>query len=389
MLVKTLKNKLMMQAAVLAAPLLLVGCSSVPDAVNPVEWYRSSVEYFNEDETDVAEDVEMTDEATASETAEAAPKAEKKIESGFVAAQTPQRQYAQPVMRQGQVVNALTDGKTVDVAGQPPAPTAAPTTPVTTTQITQNPVIDTTGSENRVVTSTPTPTVSSPVQPRDTRSVSEVYAANIAQTRPLNMSQSMGSTSAYDLNTHPFETVVISSGGVQRQGPTYSQQPRQVASLNNVMTTDVRETYSAGMAIEPSVVTNGQAISLNQYNPAMYTGSFQVATIQFGVGSANLTGEDVRILKEVLNIHRQQGGIIRIVGHASSRTRNMTPEQHMRVNQKVALSRADKVAKKLLQLGMPGDSLFVGGVSDSQPLYQEVMPSGEAGNRRTEIFVDY
>ncbi|NVK18389.1 MAG: OmpA family protein [Methylocystaceae bacterium] len=388
MLSKTLKNKLMMQAAVLAAPLLLVGCSSVPDAVNPVEWYRSSVEYFNEDDTDVAEQADSGSEA--GDVAEAAPEAQKKIESGFVAAQTPQRQYAQPVMRQGQVVNALNDSTDVDVAAQPPAPKAAPTEPVITTQINENPVIDTNPAENRVVASTPTQSSPiQPTQPRDTRSVSEVYEANLAQTRPLNSMDTMNNTSAYELNTHPFETVVISSNGVQHQGAAYGQQPTQVAALNNVMTTDVRSTYAAGMAIEPQVVRSGQALSLSQYNPSMFTGSFQVATIQFGVGSASLSNEDVRILKEVLSIHNQQGGVIRIVGHASSRTRNMTPEQHMQVNHKVALSRADKVANKLLQLGMPGDRLFVGGVSDSQPLYQEVMPSGEAGNRRTEIFVDY
>jgi outer membrane protein OmpA-like peptidoglycan-associated protein len=193
----------------------------------------------------------------------------------------------------------------------------------------------------------------------------------------------------YDMMDNQFGTVVISGNGVMQQPVGNTYQPTQFAALNNVMTTDVRDTYAQAMSIEPAVVLNGQALSLNQFNPGMFTGSFQVATIQFGKGSANLTGEDVRILKEVLNIHRQQGGVIRVVGHASSRTRNMTQEQHVAVNEKVSLNRADMVARKLLQLGVTGDRLYVGGVSDSQPLYREVMPSGEAGNRRTEIFVDY
>jgi flagellar motor protein MotB len=28
-------------------------------------------------------------------------------------------------------------------------------------------------------------------------------------------------------------------------------------------------------------------------------------------------------------------------------------------------------------------------MADEQPVYHEVMPSGEAGNRRAEIYIDY
>ena len=378
MLGKSFKNKLMAQAAVLAAPLLLVGCSSVPDAVNPVEWYRSSVEYFSDEEAEMAEGADSTAETVSEEAARTLPK---NVEPGFVAANSADRGYSEPVVRQGEVVNALSDGKSVDVAEQPPAPQAAPTQSVTTSEIAQNQPTRA-AVQDRVVSPA---TSTQPV--RDTRSVSEVYADSLAQTRPLDMNAQMGN--GYDMMDNQFGTVVISGNGVMQQPVGNTYQPTQFAALNNVMTTDVRDTYAQAMSIEPAVVLNGQALSLNQFNPGMFTGSFQVATIQFGKGSANLTGEDVRILKEVLNIHRQQGGVIRVVGHASSRTRNMTQEQHVAVNEKVSLNRADMVARKLLQLGVTGDRLYVGGVSDSQPLYREVMPSGEAGNRRTEIFVDY
>ena len=266
-----------------------------------------------------------------------------------------------------------------------------PVTPVETIDVVQNtPKVSTPAA-----TSAPTPAEmqsSSTGSQGDNRSVSEVYADNLAQTRPTMNNGAMGNSPMMELNTQPFETVVVSGSGVSRQGMGYaSQGGQQYASLNNVVQSDVSYSngLSAGMAMEPSVVKQGQAQSLAQYNPSMFTGSFQVATIQFENGSANLSGEDIRILKEVLNIHRQQGGIIRIVGHASSRTRDMAPQKHLKVNLAVSLSRADKVARQLLQMGMPGQNLFVGGVSDSDPLYQEVMPSGEAGNRRTEIFVDY
>jgi outer membrane protein OmpA-like peptidoglycan-associated protein len=394
MLCKTLKKKLMMQAAVLVAPMLLAGCSSVPDAVNPVEWYRSSVEYFSEDDAETAEAPQQSEEKSAEMTAKESPapemakEEEKKISSGFVAAQTPSRQYAQPVMRQGEIVNALGEQKQV-VSQEPPAPKAAPVTPVETIDVAQNTL------NVAAPKSAPTPREmqnSRAGTQADNRSVSQVYADNLAQTRPTINHGAMSNSPVMELNSQPFETVVVSGSGVSRQGMGYAPQGgQQYASLNNVVQSDVSYSngLSAGMAMEPTVVMQGQAQSLTQYNPSMFSGSFQVATIQFEIGSANLSGEDIRILKEVLNIHRQQGGIIRIVGHASSRTRDMAPQQHLKVNHAVSLSRADKVARQLLQMGMPGQNLYVGGVSDSDPLYQEVMPSGEAGNRRTEIFVDY
>ncbi len=381
MFARSLKKKLMTQVCVLAAPLFLVGCSSVPDAVNPVEWYRSTVEYFD------SEDAEKANAPKATETGEKAEMAEKGVPSGFVSAKQPDRQYAQPVMRQGDVVNPLGDAKKVQVA-QPPAPRAAPTTPVTTTQVAQ--AAPAQKVELPAVQARPMPpsTQSQPVAELDKRSVSEVYADNLSQTRPLNFNTPLQGTDTLAYGQQAFETVVVSGSGVSRQSQA-AMGRQQYASLSQGAQTDVVDTYSSAMMMEPVVVKEGKAMSMGRFNPSMFAGSFQVATIQFGNGSANLTGEDKRILREVLSIHKQQGGVIRIVGHASSRTRDMTPSQHQRVNMGVSLSRADKVAREMLKMGMPGDRLYVGGVSDNQPLYQEVMPSGEAGNRRTEIFVDY
>lgn len=375
MFAKTPKKKLLLQAALLTAPMLLVGCSSVPDAANPVEWYRSTVEYFGDDEAEVEKTTpsKMSTTATA---AASAPGPKKKIASGFKAAESSQRQYAPSIMRQGDVVNPLGEAQKVAV-NEPPAPMAAPSRPVIQTQMANAAPKLKLNTQQRAAVTQPTPTM-------DNLSVGEVYAANVSQTRPMNVGATMNGSQMDTMGNFSFDTIVVSSDGVVRQQQNYKPQT-QVASSSNAR----RDTYSSAMMIEPSVVTQGQAQSLSRFNSTMFSGSFQVATIQFGNGSANLTKEDLRILKEVITIHQQQGGIVRIVGHASSRTRDMAPDAHDKINQKVSLGRADKVARELLRLGMTGERLFVGGVADHQPLYQEVMPSGEAGNRRTEIFVDY
>ena len=67
----------------------------------------------------------------------------------------------------------------------------------------------------------------------------------------------------------------------------------------------------------------------------------------------------------------------------------MSAERHATANQRVSQRRADAVARELTRQGLGGDSVIVVARSDTDPVYYEVMPSGEAGNRRTEVFLDY
>ena len=53
------------------------------------------------------------------------------------------------------------------------------------------------------------------------------------------------------------------------------------------------------------------------------------------------------------------------------------------------MKRAESVAAALIKAGAPKKSVAVEALSDSMPLYQEVMPEGERLNRRAEIYVSY
>ena len=118
-------------------------------------------------------------------------------------------------------------------------------------------------------------------------------------------------------------------------------------------------------------------------------GSVKVATIQFVSGSARLSQGDRNILRAVYRLHRQRGGRVRVVGHSSSRTRSMDPIRHKMVNFKISADRAEAVAGALVRAGLRRDDISLSARSDSEPLYYEVMPTGEAGNRRAEVFIDY
>ena len=129
--------------------------------------------------------------------------------------------------------------------------------------------------------------------------------------------------------------------------------------------------------------------ALSSYDPAVYRVSTHIATITFPTGSSRLTASDRQILDEVLNLHKQYGGAVRVIGHASSRTQDLDPLRHKLVNFRISMNRANSVASALMGKGLAADRLFVGAVSDNEPLYYEVMPAGESGNQRTEIFLDY
>ena len=112
----------------------------------------------------------------------------------------------------------------------------------------------------------------------------------------------------------------------------------------------------------------------------------QVATIQFNRSSANLSARDRQIIATVASAQRSDDTNVLIVGHASSRTQQLSKARHEVVNFQVSFKRANAVAQALIQSGVPSNRVTVEAVSDDQQVYSESMPNGQAGNRRTEIF---
>ncbi len=120
--------------------------------------------------------------------------------------------------------------------------------------------------------------------------------------------------------------------------------------------------------------------------PVLPAGAERVATIQFANGSSSLSGQDRTILRQVVALQRQRGSQVRVVGHASSRTANMPQDKHRRVNLDISAARANAVVRELVRLGADAGKVSQAAVADREPAYFEVMPSGEAGNRRAEIY---
>ncbi|MCW8834879.1 MAG: OmpA family protein [Rhodospirillales bacterium] len=379
------------------APAALAGCSSVPDAVNPVEWYRSVSDALSGEEKGAAPEgaaeTQTPQDATASypsvretpERPKAVSEAERQeIASGLVADRQRARYSSDVVRRQGDPVSPLrgdtapastsasAPAPSTIASNEPPPPKASAVTPVTSepTRVAQAP--------------RPAPAPVTRSTPVSSESVRETYRQQLAQRlsnapkqEQPQISGTLRSLDAQDDGV--FETIVVSSGGVETNEAVYDESRRLSPSPVSAPTSRVVSTS----------VENGTARSLAEYDGRAAAHSYKVATIQFDIGDADLTALDRDILAKVAALHRERGGVVRVVGHASSRTRDMDIVRHKLVNLQVSVERADRVARELSRLGVKADALYVGASADVAPVYYEVMPAGEAGNRRAEIFIDY
>ncbi len=86
---------------------------------------------------------------------------------------------------------------------------------------------------------------------------------------------------------------------------------------------------------------------------------------------------------------RKSGGTLRIIGHASMGAQKRDPDRADLVNYKVSLERANSVATELARSGVPGTKMQVMAEGARNPIYAETKATGAAGNRRTEIFLDF
>lgn len=272
---------------------LLTGCSSVPDAINPAEWYKSTADLFS------------GDKAAGDPEEEARRKREQQVADA-----AGQEQSSKEFPKVSDVTKQQAS-RNLGLAADPDRPRYAPA-------ITRQDQSAAAGEEPKFV-------------------------------RPSGMPSGVG----------VGETMVISGDGV----------------------------IEPGMTELPATVMEGASVAGTAQSQPLPPGATRVATIVFPNGSSKLSTRDRQILAQVVALQKERGGTLHVVGHSSSRTRNLSPEKHRLVNYKMSVERAKMVAKELIRRGANRRTVATAALSDTQPLYQEIMPNGEAGNRRAEIFL--
>ncbi|MCP5372828.1 MAG: OmpA family protein [Hyphomicrobiales bacterium] len=378
----------------------LGACSSVPDALNPVEWYKDTVDFFSGDD-DGTESAKADDKPQAEQAPpgadkpypslndvpprEAAPT--KEVPQGLMADTRNRRYTDETIARQGDPTNPLDRRETLTAvaqaqpASQAPSPGAMPARAVSAAPMTAaatRPAAAPMGApkaEPMAPPSTPraimsrTPPAAAPAP--QMAAVTPPTAPRLAgatevPARPMLPPANALVPGAGD----PFATVVVSSDGVETMGSGG---------------------YGAGPGVAAGVVPLGAAgaplDAMAGGQTALPGGALRVATIQFGNGSAQLSEDDRAVLRQVRDLQRSRGGRLQVVGHASSRTRDLSLVRHKMVNFQVSADRADAVARELMRLGVQSADIVIGAVADADPVFYEIMPAGEAGNRRAEVYL--
>lgn len=110
-----------------------------------------------------------------------------------------------------------------------------------------------------------------------------------------------------------------------------------------------------------------------------------LATIAFDLGSARLDKAGQRALRKAAGTVQARGGTVRVVGHASARTRYDDPIRSKIANLTVSLDRARAVAATLQALGVPRQSISIAAMADSRPRVAETSDSDDG---RVEIFLN-
>lgn len=137
------------------------------------------------------------------------------------------------------------------------------------------------------------------------------------------------------------------------------------------------------VVVDPTAIDGGPGFP---FRATRVTIDEQVATIHFAHSSSRLDDRDRQVIAQVASAQRQTDADVIVVGHASGRTQQLDKVEHELANFRISMARANRVANELIARGVAPEKVVVEAVADDDPRYAETMPTGEAGNRRAEIY---
>lgn len=377
-------------AAILACLVLLSGCSSVPDALNPVEWY-SSVSDLVSGSDSKNEDAAKTDappkpapgadkpypnlSTVPERSAGPTPEERDALAKGLVADREAAR-YSDEVIRRSGAESAGAaprEAKTEAKKAAEMAP-AAPAAPASV------------GTPRRVSPATSDSAASTAMKPPEMPSPPQrpsVAAKTGGTLPPLPSAAPPRSTLEPAL---PPPAVAPASGRANELPPQFGPPPADIAVLENGV--PASQAPLAAAPPPPQFAARADDGADSRFEPfggTMATG-LPIGTVRFAIGSATVGSRGRQLLRRIARIAREQQGNLVVVGHSSSRTRQMSEVRHEMVNFSLSLDRARSVARTLISMGVPAERIELSAESDREPIDDEDMPLNEARNRRAEIF---
>lgn len=136
-----------------------------------------------------------------------------------------------------------------------------------------------------------------------------------------------------------------------------------------------------GPEMSGAVVANFDSLQGGAVAPGMVAGGLATASIVFPHDTTILSAAAKAQVMSAAQAFNAQGGAgyIRVVGHASSRSSNMSVSRHLQWDFDHSQARATSVARALIAAGVPADKVLVNAVGDDNQ-------SDEENSRRADIF---
>jgi len=166
----------------------------------------------------------------------------------------------------------------------------------------------------------------------------------------------------------------------EEEAPELTSVPAQAPSV-----TPLEERLALQQQLRADRASAQAAMGAREASPQDGAQRELAAVIQFAFGSASLDERDQEILVEVAHLQQERGTPVLVVGHSSVGS-DEGPEQ-AEANLKMSERRANAVADGLRRAGVAPEDLQIQALGDRDLQYQETSPTGEAGNRRVEIFL--
>ena len=342
--------------SVMIASLSLGACSSTPDWANPVEWYKGTRDWVTGEEPK-----EAKSSAQAEKPFPGDDKAYPKLSS------VPERPAAPSESeRQAMVKSLAADRESARYTDQQ---IRLQSESVTKSDIVARPPA-------RVEVATPSPAVRSVAAPPP------VQTARLPAAPEMPPAAASIPSVAPSMNANPPPAV---DSSMAMTAPS----PRQ-AMFNSMPAESLQAPTRGGFVPAKRFSTRFPAGVGGMVTPPapvsdVASPAEALATVFFKSGSSSVTASERGKIRRAVDAVKGSNARVVVIGHASSRTRNLDPLRHQLANFRISYDRAEAVAKELVRLGIERNSIEISAMSDAEPVYYEVMPAGEARNRRVEI----
>ncbi|HEV8015878.1 MAG TPA: OmpA family protein [Stellaceae bacterium] len=350
----------------------VTGCSSVPDAVNPVSWYRDVTGASKNDDLGDGQNQQNLEEGAsepypnlasvpaAPDTALSSVDRDKLVNS--LLADRVNAQYSADNLHAGEVTGNV----------PPPSPQtrSGSSAPVSATTAAPSPASAAAPPAPPPASSTPATPPAPPPPPPQARNPSPATAANPPSKPPPRGSQAPPAESS--LQSPSIQNLPEPETARPAPPAPHIPPPNQVASA-------APPSARAPVLRPPSAQQQQQAAApadVPATAPTHHSGvSYRVADVSFAPGSAYLSGALRGTISEIVKLHNDQGGKIRIVGFGEATGQNAAV-----AGLTLALDRAQAVAVALTDSGVAAADISV----ESAP----VPARGGADAPRAEVYLE-